>query len=81
MSAPTFIENAERANATVSQHCEGVKEQCLAGNTGLDAQVAFMDDYPQKTSELLDREAPKAVNNIPEVGTSSALVTKQEPQR
>ena len=46
--ASTFIENLEYANAAVSQHCEGVKEQCQSGNNELDAQVAFVDDYPQK---------------------------------
>ena len=34
--ATTFIENAE-----ISQHCEGIKEQCQSGNTELDTQVAF----------------------------------------
>ena len=48
MSAPTFIENLQHTNAAVSQHCEGVKEQCQSGSTGLDVQVAFTDDYPQK---------------------------------
>ena len=32
--------------AAVSQHCEGVKEQFQSGDIELDAQVAFMDDYP-----------------------------------
>ena len=39
-----------------------------------------MDDYSQKTSELLDREAPKGSNNVPQVGTSAVLVIEQEPQ-
>ena len=56
-----------------------VKEQCHSGNTKWDAQVAFVDDYPQKASEMLDRKVPKGINNVPEVGTSAMLATKQEP--
>ena len=29
----------------------------------------------------LDREASKGINDIPQVGTSAVLVTKQEPQK
>ena len=64
-----------------SKHCEGVKEQHQSGNTRLGVQVAFIDDYPWKTSELLDREVPKGRNNIPQVGISTALVIKQDPQK
>ena len=35
----------------------------------------------QKTSKLFDREAPKGINNVPQVGTSAVLATKQEPQK
>ena len=41
----TFIEKLEQMNAAVFQHCEDANEQCQSGNTGLDAQVAFVDDY------------------------------------
>ena len=46
----------------------------------MDAQVAFVDEYPQEMSKLLNREAPKGSNNIPQVGTSAVLEMKQEPQ-
>ena len=59
MSAPTFIENLEQTNDAVFQHCEGAEDQHQSGNTGFGGQVAFMDDYLQKISELLDREASK----------------------
>ena len=65
MSAPTFIENHEDMNAVASQHCEGMKEQHQSGNTGLGAQVAFMDAYPWKTSELLNIEVSKGSNDVP----------------
>ena len=39
----------------------------------MDAQVASVDDYPQKTSELLDREASKASSNIPQVENISCV--------
>ena len=77
VSASTFIENPEHADAVVSQNCEGVKEQCQSGNTGLDFQVAFIDDYQCKMSELLDREATKGSNNVSQVGRSAVLATKQ----
>ena len=32
-------------------------------------------------SELLDREASEGSNNVPQVGTSAVLATKQEPQK
>ena len=35
----------------------------------------------KKMSELLDREVPKGIKNIPQVGTSAMLATKQEPQK
>ena len=35
----------------------------------------------EKTSELLDIEASKGSNNVPQVGTSAVLATKQEPQK
>ena len=79
VSAPTFIENLKYVNAEVSQHCEGVKGQCWSGDTKLDTKVAYVDDYPWKTSEMLDKGAPKCVNNIPQVGAWAVLVTKQEP--
>ena len=44
--APTYTENPDHANAAVSQHCESAKEQYQSGKTGLDALVAFVDDYP-----------------------------------
>ena len=62
MSAPTFIENMEHANAVAFQHSEGAKEQLQSGNTGLGAQVALPDDHPHKMSELLDRKVPKCSN-------------------
>ena len=43
---------------------------------GLGTQVAFVDDYPQKTSELLDRETPEGNKGIPQVGTSAVLAIK-----
>ena len=39
-----------------------------------------MDDYLQKRSELLDREAQKGSNDVPQAGTSALLVIRQEPQ-
>ena len=63
MSAPTS--HMEHANAVASQHGEGAKEQYQSGNTGLGAQVALLDDYPHKMSELLDREVPKCSKNVP----------------
>ena len=71
--APTFTKNQEHTNAVASQHCEGVKEQHPSVNTRLGAQVAFVDDYPCKSSELLNREASNGSNDIPQVGTSAVL--------
>ena len=34
----------------------------------------------EKTSELLDREAPKGSKDVPQVGTLALLAIKQEPQ-
>ena len=48
MSAPTFFENLEHMDAVASQHCEGVKKQHQAENTGLGAWVPFVDEHPQK---------------------------------
>ena len=76
MLAPTFIQNPKHVNASVSQHCEGAKEQHQSARTRLDVQVAFIDDYPRKTSELLDREAPKGSNNVSQVGISAVLAKK-----
>ena len=55
-----------------------MKEQHQSGSTGLDVEVAFIDDYPQKICELLNREAS---DNVPQVGTSAVLATKQDPQK
>ena len=80
MLAPTLIENLKHMNAAASQHCEVAKEQHQSGNTGMDAQVAFLDDYPWKMSELLDREVLKGSNDVPQIGTSVVLGIRQEPQ-
>ena len=81
VSAPTFIKNPDHMNAAAPQHCEGVKEQHQSGNTRLDAQEALWMITHKKISKLLDREASKGSNNIPEVGTSVVLAIKQEPQK
>ena len=78
MLAPTFTRNQEHTNAVASQHCEGVKEQHQSVNTRLGAQVAFVDGYPCK--KLLNREASKGSNDIPQLGTSAVLAIEQEPQ-
>ena len=39
-----------------------------------------MNDYPWKTSKLLDREVPKDINKVPQVWTSVVLGIKYEPQ-
>ena len=57
MSAPTFIENLKHVNAAPSQHSTGVEEKLQSGNTRLGGLVPFIDAYPWKISELLDREA------------------------
>ena len=46
VSAPTFIENPEHANAVSSQYKECVLELPQSGSAGLGAQMAFVDDYP-----------------------------------
>ena len=79
LSAPTLIKNPEHMNAVASQHGEGAG-QPQAGSTRLGAQVAFMDDYTQKISELLDREAQEGSKDIHQVGTLAVLAIKQEPQ-
>ena len=81
ISAPIFIKNLEYANAAASPHCESVKEQHQSGNTELHVQIAFIDYYPQKMFELLDRKDPKGSTNVPQVGTSAVLGIKQEPQK
>ena len=48
MLAPTFTENPEHMNAAVSQLGKDAKEQPQSGSTRYGAQVAFVDDYPQK---------------------------------
>ena len=45
MSASTFIEKLEHANAVASQLGEGVKEQLQPGSIRLGPQVAFVGDY------------------------------------
>ena len=80
MSVSIFIKNLEYVNAAAYQHYEGVEEQHQSGNTEMGAQVEFVDDYLQKISELLDREAPRGSKDVPQVGTSAVLVIKQEQQ-
>ena len=80
LSAPIFLENSHCVNSMAFQHCEGVKEQYQSGNTGFGGQVAFVDDYPLKMSELLDRETSKGSDDVSQVGTSAVLVIKQESQ-
>ena len=65
MLVPTFIENPEHVNAATSQYGESMEEQPQYENTRLDAEMAFMDDYPWKTSKLLDRETPGGNKDIP----------------
>ena len=47
VSALIIIENLEHTNVAASQHCEGMEEQHQCRYTGLGAQVASVDDYPQ----------------------------------
>ena len=65
MSAPTFIENSGHANAVASLLGEGAQEHPQTGSARLHAQVAFKDDYQQKTSKLLDRENPEGRRGVP----------------
>ena len=80
VSAPTIIANLKHLNAVPSQLSEVVKEQPESGSTRLHAQVAFVDEYPLRTSELLDRETPEGNKGIPEAETSAVLTIKQEVQ-
>ena len=77
MMAPTFIEKLMHANTVASQHSEGVEEQPQSGSIGLGAQMAFVDDYPQKTSTLLERETPEGGKDIPQIGTSAMIAITQ----
>ena len=52
----------------------------LVNHEKTELQMAFMDDYSWRTSELVDREAPKGSKYFLQVGTSAVLAVKQEPQ-
>ena len=80
MLAPTFSENLEHTNAVASQLGEGVEEQPQSESTRLGAQLAFVDDYPQETYNLLDRKTPEGSKSIPPIRTPAVLAIKQESQ-
>ena len=66
-------------NVVATQHGEDAEEQSQTESTRFGAYVAFVDDYPQKMSELLDRETPEGSRDVPQVGTSAVLAINQEP--
>ena len=78
VSAPTFIENPENVNVAASQQGDSVEQQLQLWKYGIRCLGNICRWLPTKknTSELLDREAPKFNENIPQLGTSAVLAIK-----